>query len=117
MFKVGDKFYAVHEELNGFGREKITMTDQHGVEWSRYNKPLRSYKIEEWSIVGRGTYVLEGEEVRCEWITTGPVLYCSMSSGETQAIPEEDLKMYIDSAEYYFLSAEKAKAHIDRQIY
>jgi hypothetical protein len=113
QLKVGDKFYLVCEHLSGFGRKKISMTDEYGIEWYRYNKPIRSYTIEEWSIVGRGIFALEGRQVPCDWFTTGPVLYCSTASGGTQVIPEEDLKMYIDSAEYYFASAAAAQAHID----
>jgi hypothetical protein len=112
MFKVGDKFYIVSEELTGLGRKKISMVDDKGIEWYRHDKPVRTYSIEEWSIVGRGEFSLEGERVPCEWFTTGPVLHCSGPERGTDVFPEEDLQQWIDSGEYYFSTVESAQAHI-----
>jgi hypothetical protein len=100
MFKVGDKFYQVWEELNGTTRNKILMVDDKGIEWYRHEEPIRSYRIEEWTVVGRGTFNLEGELVPCDWFSTGPVLYCQGAGVDTDVLPEEDLKIWTDSAEY-----------------
>ena len=113
MFKVGDKFYIVSEELTGLGRKKISMIDENGIEWYRHDKPVRTYSIEEWSIVGRGEFSLEGQQVPCEWFNTGPVLYCSGPEAGTDVFSEEDLQEWIDSGKYYFATAEAAQAQID----
>jgi len=48
----GDKVYNVRNNLNAFHRRKITTTID-GVEWYRYDVPLRTYAIEEFTYVGR----------------------------------------------------------------
>jgi hypothetical protein len=113
MFKVGDKFYTVWEKVSGTTRNKILMVDDEGIEWYRHEEPIRSYRIEEWTVVGRSTFNLEGELVPCDRFPTGPVLYCHSSGVDTDACPEEDLKTWIDSAEYYFKTAEEAQSGID----
>lgn len=113
MFKIGDKFYQVWEKVNGSGRNKILMVDDEGIEWYRHEEPIRSYRIEEWTVVGRGTFTLEGELVPCDWFSTGPVLYCRGAGVDTEVLPEDDLKIWVDSAEYYFKTAEEAQLHID----
>lgn len=58
----GDDVYNVTEQLNAFSRKKI-MTVIDGVEWFRYDKPVRSYKIERFTYVGRAHTVVEGKVI------------------------------------------------------
>ena len=57
---VGDVIYAVDETNHAFHRKKIK-TVFEGQEWFRYEKPLRSYKIMEYKIVGILKKRLDGE--------------------------------------------------------
>lgn len=58
--EIGTKVYYVYEDNNVFSRKKITMKDTSGVEWYRYDKPLRTQNIEEHTIVGRVLKTVEG---------------------------------------------------------
>ncbi len=116
MFKVGDKFYEVVEDPNAFSRKKISMTDDNGIEWYRYDKPIRSYRIQAWTIVGRVTPVVEGELVPCDWPANEALLHCACPGVDTDVIAESELKMWIESAKYYFLTEQAAQAHIDQTI-
>jgi hypothetical protein len=49
----GDKVYQVTEDLHVFNRKKIIMVDENGVEWYRYDKPVRVYSVAEYTYVGR----------------------------------------------------------------
>lgn len=112
MFKVGDRFYLVCEKLNSFNRKKIVMTDETGIEWYRYNKPVRSYTIEEWNIVGKVIPKIEGELVECDWPSSEIMLHCR--SGEyTDALTESDLASYINAAQYYFTTKQAAQNQVD----
>jgi hypothetical protein len=99
MFKVGDKFYLVREQLSG-------------IEWFRYNNPIRSYTIEEWDIVGRVVPQIEGELVECEWAISETVLHCK-SAANTDALTEIYLASYINAAQYYFTTKQAAQDQID----
>lgn len=116
MFKVGDKFYQVVEDPNVFSRKKISMTDDNGVEWYRYDKPIRSYSIQAWTIVGRVIPTVEGELVPCDWSPNETVLHCVCPGVDTDVITESELKTWIESAKYYFLTEQAAQAHIDETI-
>ena len=116
MFKVGDKFYEVVEDPNAFSRKKISMTDDNGIEWYRYDKPIRSYRIQAWTIVGRVTPVVEGELVPCDWPANEALLHCACPGVDTDVITESELKTWIDSAKYYFLTEQAAQAHVDETI-
>lgn len=112
MFKVGDKFYLVCEQINSFSRKKISMTDEYGIEWYRYDNPIRSYAIEEWDIVGRVVPQIEGELVECDWSTPETVLHCK-SASNTDALTETDLSSFINAAQYYFTTKQSAQDRIN----
>lgn len=48
----GDKLYNVVSNLQAFHRKKI-VTVIDGVEWFRYDHPIREYEIREYTYVGR----------------------------------------------------------------
>jgi len=50
---VGDKLYCVSKKYNVFSRHKITMVDENGTEWYRYDKPTVSIDLEVHTIVGK----------------------------------------------------------------
>ncbi len=116
MFKVGDKFYEVVEDPNAFSRKKISMTDDNGIEWYRYDKPIRSYRIQAWTIVGIVTPVVEGELVPCDWPANEALLHCACPGVDTDVITESELKTWIESAKYYFLTEQAAQSHVDETI-
>lgn len=53
VLEIGTKVYCVEETNLAFHRKKIFMTDENGVEWYRYDKPLRTHSMSEHTIVGR----------------------------------------------------------------
>lgn len=53
QLELGTKLYYVEETNLAFQRKKIFMTDDSGVEWYRYDKPLRTHNMKELTIVGR----------------------------------------------------------------
>lgn len=59
--KFGDKIYVVNEINNAFSKKRITMTDENGVEWYRYDRAHWEYNIKELEYCGKVTYTEEGE--------------------------------------------------------
>jgi hypothetical protein len=59
VLKVGDIFYKVVETNAGFHRNKIRQ-EIDGVEWFRYEKPVFSYSIVEYTVIGILKKNLEG---------------------------------------------------------
>lgn len=58
--ELGTKIYYTEENNNIFTRKKITSKDANGVEWYRYDEPLRSYNMKEYTVVGRVLKDVEG---------------------------------------------------------
>ncbi len=58
--EIGTKVYYVEEDNNSFRRKKIYFKDAHGVEWFRYDQPLRTQNMTEYTIVGRVLKTIEG---------------------------------------------------------
>lgn len=64
---IGDKFYKVSETNLAFNRKKIhTMID--GVQWFRYENPLREYYISTYEIVGIVRHSIEGIVPKSVWM-------------------------------------------------
>ena len=61
QLELGTKIYCVEENNNAFIRKKITSKDEDGVEWYRYDKPLRTHNMKEYTIIGRVLKVIEGQ--------------------------------------------------------
>ena len=53
QLELGTKIYYIQETNLGFQRKKVFMTDETGVEWYRYDEPIRKYNMKEHTIVGR----------------------------------------------------------------
>ena len=62
ILKFGDKVYFVESKLQAFQRKKITSVID-GVEWFRYDHPIREYEIREYTYVGRTETHTVGEVI------------------------------------------------------
>jgi hypothetical protein len=60
ILEIGTKVYFAEEVNLAFHRKKIFMKDENGVEWYRYDKPLRTHSMSEHTIVGRVLKDVEG---------------------------------------------------------
>ena len=121
MFKVGDEFFHVQESMNFMSRKKITMTDADGVEWYRYDKPIRSYKIERNTVVGIVRPVVEGTLTKEDDVYAMgqfTFVHCEIDRNNTTTVvyDAENLSTYLNSGEYYFRTEEEAKAKIQENL-
>ena len=60
QLELGTKIYYVRENNNVLNRKKIFMTDEHGVEWYRYDMPNKTQSSKEYTVVGRVLMNIEG---------------------------------------------------------
>lgn len=58
--KIGDIFYSVKERNQAFARKKIHK-EIDGEDWFKYDKPLRTYEIVHWEVLGILRKQLEGK--------------------------------------------------------
>lgn len=58
--KIGDKFYSVKERNQAFHRKKIHK-EIDGEDWFKYDRPLRTYEIVTWEVLGILRKELEGQ--------------------------------------------------------
>lgn len=63
--KVGDVFYSVKERNTSFHRKKIHR-EIDGEDWFRYDRPIRTYEIVTYTVLGILRKELEGQ-----WMDTG----------------------------------------------
>lgn len=59
--KFGDNVYVVHIKNNAFAKKRITMADENGIEWYRYDRDHWEYSIEQIQYCGKLTFIEEGE--------------------------------------------------------
>jgi len=60
LLKIGTIVYVVRDTFN-IDRKKIFMTDSDGIEWSRYEKKLWTYRVDPYILVTRITHQVEGD--------------------------------------------------------
>lgn len=101
--KVGDVFYSVKERNQAFNRAKIQM-QLDGVDWYRYDKPLRTYEIVTHEVLGILRKELEGDWTFGESVEleTGFVI---RSQDETHVCTSE---FYFDENKKYFVDMDEA---------
>lgn len=60
---VGDTIYTVETVYNWVNgsQKRLTMIDDEGNEWHRYDKPGVEYHIDTWLVKGKVTQMFEGE--------------------------------------------------------
>ena len=121
MVDIGYKFYELRERLNTFSRSKETKIID-GEEWYRYDKPVRTYTIHEWTVIGIVSSVIKGElieftrECYNNEFGTETYLHCTSTSDKPSVYYLNDLEDYLESATYYFTSREQAEQALNIKI-
>ena len=70
------KVYSVGTVNNVFNRNKITMIDDDGIEWHRYDRLSLEYYIVEWRVIGLVQYHVTGELVEfADQVVDGEIWY------------------------------------------
>jgi hypothetical protein len=57
---IGDKIYHIQTTSNVFSRKKITMIDDKGIQWYRYDKDIQEFELETHTIIGKISVTVEG---------------------------------------------------------
>jgi hypothetical protein len=57
---VGDKIYFVCHTSNFFNRNKLSMTDEAGNTWYRYDRPARIFELQTHVVIGKILVIVEG---------------------------------------------------------
>ena len=104
----GDNIYHIVDNLHTFSRKKIFKTDEEGVEWYRYDKPIRTFSIQTLAYVGRS-----------ESLVSGRVIPEDIDETKYFIEYEESKEMtYIDDSDIdnnWFASKEAAEAEVSRR--
>lgn len=87
--KLGDTIYHVSEVYN-FDRQLITMTDDFGYIWHRYDKDRLTYTISAMILVGRVVPVIEGEVLLDE--DRYVELHFKLEDGQIDNLPIYDIQ-------------------------
>lgn len=100
----GDPVYRIIERLNSFSRNKI-VTVIDGVEWYRYDKPVRSYMIVQFTYVGRAYPVIEGKVIPED--IDDPMFFVENEDGGVAYLHDRD----VDDSDW-FSSKDEAEAEM-----
>ena len=107
--KFGDKVYLVASKLRAFQRRKIT-TVIDGVEWFRYDQPIREYEIVEHTYVGRADTQISGDVIPEDLDETKYFVRCE-PSGEMAYLHDRDT-----DNDDWFASKEEAEKEVNERI-
>lgn len=107
--KFGDQVYFVASKLQAFQRKKITSVID-GVEWFRYDQPIREYDIIEYTYVGRADVHISGEVIPEDVDETKYFVRCE-PSGEMAYLHDRDA-----ADDDWFASKEEAKKEVNERI-
>jgi len=102
----GDTIYVVNEKNNAFSKNRITMTDENGVEWYRYDRDHWEYSIAQIVYCGRVEFQEFGEVRFSEDRQTE--LHFKYSDGQIYSEYLDDVR----EVEEWFHTHEEAEAHI-----
>lgn len=110
VFKIGDFMYRVKKSNNSFIRDKITMIDDEGNTWYRYDKPLWTARVDELTLVGLARVSIEGQ------VQDPPedVYYFVDATGEIIELVDQDFEHCPHDfwgTDRYFLTVEEANTH------
>ena len=108
ILKFGDKVYLVVSKLRAFQRRKIT-TVIDGVEWFRYDQPIREYEIIEHTYVGRADTQISGEVIPEDVDDTKYFVRCE-PDGEMAYLHDRDVD------DDWFASKEEAEKEVNERI-
>jgi hypothetical protein len=107
--KVGDVFYSINESNQAFNRAKIQM-ELDGVDWFRYDKPLRTYELETYTVLGILRKELEG---KWDDVFSEVTEYCVQYEVENQVTRHViDFAEYLMAEERYFVDKGDALDYI-----
>lgn len=112
-FKIGDVFYGVSESNNAFHRKKIHR-EIDGEDWFKYDKPLVTYKVVTYTVLGILTKHLEGQwdtDSEYEFMTEIFVKSESKDGDKTYTMYTDDM-----DSKRYFLDKEEALAYIEHMV-
>lgn len=98
MLEIGSTVYYVQEKVN-VGRTRHTMTDANGVEWYRYDLPLREYSLIEFQVKGILQTQVQGELVSYDDChNDGEILYHLENVADSD---NESIFTYDDSGNFF----------------
>jgi hypothetical protein len=105
--KVGDVFYGIHERNTAFHRKKIHR-EIGGEDWFKYDRPLVTYELVTYKVLGILRKELEGEwkfgdeyDLETE--------FCIRRTNDTHAQHYTDT---LDNEEKYFLDKDEAMVYL-----
>ena len=106
--KVGDVFYSVKERNQSFHRKKIHQ-EIDGQDWFRYDRPLRTYEIETYKVLGIIRKELEGQ-----WKLGDPewdleTEFFIQRQDETHV---RNVVIFLDEEDKYYIDKEEALEYI-----
>jgi hypothetical protein len=104
MLEIGTKIYEVSEVCNAFSKQRLTMLDDEGNEWYRYDKPNFEYQVKEWTVIGSIKYLVRGKLVSYEEdVEDGEIVYQLNDENGKEAVYSKY------DTEDFFLNLEQAK--------
>lgn len=113
----GDTIYYLNESINTLIRSKIYMTDEKGVEWYRYSKPVYTYTIEHHEYVGRAEVVVLGT-VDKETLDHTKYFFKSKETGDLDYLIKHSANIHwfqrIEDAETVKTQLEQQALELDR---
>lgn len=105
--KFGTVIYVVNEKNNVFTKQRITMIDQNGVEWYRYDRDHWEYTISELIYCGHVAVTITGE------VDYDPMrqneMYFKYPDGNIHGEYEADVR----DCQEWFHTREEAEAYIE----
>lgn len=105
----GDTVYNITDNLHTFSRKKIFKVDKDGVEWFRYDKPVRTFGADVFAYVGKAESHIFGAVSR-EDVEDTKYFIKSVDQKELTYVYEGDV-----CGNDWFASKEEAEAEVSRR--
>ena len=108
--KVGDVFYGIKEHNQVFNRAKIQM-ELDGVVWFRYDKPLFTYELETYEVLG-----ILRKELGGKWDDEFPEVteyYVQYKDENRVSRYVMDFVEYLMTEKHYFVDKDEALRYIE----
>lgn len=109
ILKVGDVFYSIKERNQAFERKKIHQVID-GQDWFRYDRPIRTYELVTYKVLGILRKELEGQ-----WKLGDPDwdLETEFFVQRENATHVGNTTTYLDEEDQYYLDKDQALAQIE----
>ena len=115
--RINDVVYKVTEHNDFFNRNKIKMTDAQGVEWFRYDRPIRRWTVSEYQLQGIVSIAVIGT-VKDPDVYTDTYHFQDTSTGKILEFDDDDQdlwdKFYRSRAEAE-LTVDQLKAQLEQE--